>query len=94
MVHLQVFEAIYNVGTFFYYEALHYNQALTDMTAYQYTYEEQGRKIELTVKSFFEIAKPYFERAIELNSDELGAFENLNTINVFNIGHFSGTNGL
>lgn len=76
------FDALYNVGTFYYYEALNYNQALTEMSAYQYTYNQQGKQIELTVKSYLEEAKPYFERAIQLNPDELGAFENLNTINV------------
>jgi len=75
-------EAIFNVGTFFYYRALQYNQALTDMTAYQYTYEQQGKQIEEATRYFFHQAKPYFQRAIELNPDELGAFENLNTINV------------
>ena len=75
-------DALYNVGTFYYYRALQYNQALTDMTPYQYTYEGQGKQIELTVKSYFEQAKPYFEKAIQLNPDELGAYENLNTINV------------
>lgn len=75
-------EAIFNVGTFFYHRALQYNEVLNKMTPYQYTYQGQGRDIELTAKSFFDAAKPYFERAVELNTDELGAFENLNTINV------------
>ncbi len=74
-------EAIFNVGTFFYHKALQYNEQLNKMTPYQYTYNGQGRDIELTAKSFFEAAKPYFERAVELNTNELGAFENLNTIN-------------
>ncbi len=75
-------EAVYNVGTFFYHRALQYSEALTKMSPYQYTFQGQGREIEITAKSYFESAKPYFERAIELNTNELGAFENLNTINV------------
>ncbi len=75
-------EAIFNVGTFFYHRALQYSEALTKMSPYQYTYQGQGRDVELTAKSFFDAAKPYFERAVELNTNELGAFENLNTINV------------
>jgi len=75
-------DAIFNVGTFYYYKALQYTQALTDMTAYQYTFEGQGKEIENAAISYFETAKPYFERATQLNVNELGAFENLNTINV------------
>jgi tetratricopeptide (TPR) repeat protein len=75
-------EAIFNVGTFYYYRALKYAQALTEMTAFQYTFEGQGKNIEDAAISYFETAKPYFERAIQLNPNELGAFENLNTINV------------
>jgi len=74
-------DAIFNVGTFFYHKALQYNNQLLKMSPYQYTYNGQGRDIELTAKSYFEAAKPYFERAIELNTNEIGAFENLNTIN-------------
>lgn len=73
-------EAIFNVGTFFYHRALKYNQALLEMTPYQYTYQGQGKDIELTAKSYFEAALPYFEKAVQLNTDELDAFENLNTI--------------
>ncbi len=75
-------EAIFNVGTFYYHRGLQYNQALTKMTPYQYTYQGQGREIEEAAKSYLEAAKPYFEKAIQLNTNELGAFENLNTINV------------
>lgn len=74
-------DAIFNVGTFFYHMALKYNEALSKMTAYQYTYQGQGRDIELNARAYFEAAKPYFERAVQLNTNELGAFENLNTIN-------------
>lgn len=75
-------EAIFNVGTFYYHRALQYNEMLNKMTPIQYTYKGQGRDIEDTAKSLFELAKPYFEQAIKLNTEELGAFENLNTINV------------
>ncbi len=75
-------DAIYNVGTYYYHRALQYNENLLKMTPYQYTYQEQGRNIELTAKSLFEAAKPYFQRAIELNTEELGAYQNMNTINV------------
>lgn len=75
-------DAIFNVGTFYYYKALQYTQALTDMTAYQYTFEGQGKEIENAAISYFEAARPYFEKATQLNVNELGAFENLNTINV------------
>lgn len=74
-------EAIYNLGTFFYYRALTYNEALMKMTPYQYTYQGQGRGVENTAKSYFEAAKPYFQKAIGLNTNELGAYENMNTIN-------------
>ena len=73
-------DAIYNVGTFYYWNGLNYNTALSDMNVYQY--EEQGDEFERMAIENFEAAKPYFEKAIELNSDELDAFENLNTINV------------
>ncbi|MBN2520576.1 MAG: tetratricopeptide repeat protein [Bacteroidales bacterium] len=76
------YEAIYNVGTFYYYEGLKYNAAISDMTVEQYTYDNQGRQFEQLAKSYFEEAKPYFEKAIKLNPDELDAYENLNTINV------------
>jgi len=75
-------DAIFNVGTFFYYRGLKYNQSLDDMSPYQYTYQSQGFDVEQTTKSYLEAAKPYFERAIQLNTNELGAFENLNTIKV------------
>jgi len=76
------YDAIYNVGTFYYYEGLKYNAALSDMTVDQYTYNNQGRDFEMAAKTNFEEAKPYFEKAIELNPEDLDAYENLNTINV------------
>lgn len=73
-------DAIYNVGTFYYYNGLTYNTALSDMDIYQY--DEQGDEFEKLAIEFFETAKPYFEKAIKLNPDELDAYENLNTISV------------
>ena len=78
----EYYDAIYNVGTFYYYEGLKYNAALSDMTVEQYTYNNQGRDFEMAAKVNFEEAKPYFEKAIQLNPEDLDAYENLNTINV------------
>jgi tetratricopeptide (TPR) repeat protein len=75
-------DAIYNVGTFYYYEGLKYNRALSEMSVEQYTYNNQGRDFEMEAIRNLKLAKPYFEKAIELNPDELDAYENLNTINV------------
>lgn len=72
-------EAIFNVGTFYYNYGLTYTEALSDMTLYQY--KSQGEEFQRNAKEFLELAKPYFERAIELNTEELDAYENLNTIN-------------
>ncbi len=76
------YDAVYNVGTFYYYEGLKYNAAVSDMNIYQYTFNNQGRDFEMAAKENFEEAKPYFEKAIKLNPEDLDAYENLNTINV------------
>ncbi len=73
-------EAIYNVGTFYVHMGLTYNSALSDMTVQQY--KSQGLDFEEKAIYYLSEAKPYYEKAIELNPDELDAYENLNTINV------------
>jgi len=73
-------DAIYNVGTFYFLEGLTFNAAVSDMTVEQY--QKQGDEFELEAIKFFDLAKPYFEKAISLNPDELDAYENLNTITV------------
>ncbi len=72
--------AIYNVGTFYLQYGLTYNVALSDMSLAQY--KSQGSEFENKTIEYLKKAKPYFEKAIKLNPDELDAFENLNTINV------------
>jgi tetratricopeptide (TPR) repeat protein len=73
-------DAIYNVGTFYYNYAITYSQALGDMTLEQY--QEQGLEFERTAKKYFEMSKPFFEKAVKLNPNELDAYENINTIDV------------
>ncbi|MCK5822904.1 MAG: caspase family protein [Bacteroidales bacterium] len=73
-------DAIYNVGTFYLQYGLTYNVALSDMSLAQY--KSQGAEFERNAIEYLKKAKPYFEKAIKLNPDELDAFENLNTINV------------
>jgi len=71
-------DAIYNVGTFYYYQGLLYNSALSDMTVNQYV--NQGREFEKQSLGFLKQAKPYLKRAVELNPSDLDAYENLNTV--------------
>jgi tetratricopeptide (TPR) repeat protein len=73
-------EAIYNVGTFYYYEGMVYNSAISDMTVGQY--KEEGKDYQNSALENFRLAKPYFESAIVYNPSDLDAYENLNTINV------------
>ena len=72
-------DAIFNLGTYYYYWGLSYNRALGEMSADQYI--EQGKEVEDTAIIFLNKAKPYFERVIKLRPDELDAYENLNTLN-------------
>ena len=73
-------EAIYNIGTFYYYQGMMYNSALSDMTVDQY--KEQGKDFQDLAHQYFREAKPYFEKATKLNSTDLDAYENLNTISI------------
>jgi len=82
MIDPNYYEAIYNLGSFFYYMGLQNNMALNEMDVLQYVYNNQGRNFEKAARQYFELAKPYFERALKIKPDELDAYENLNTINV------------
>jgi len=71
-------EALYNVGTFYYYEGLENNEIVNVMTLEEYS--QDGKIYEKQALESLKKAKPYFEKAIQLNPDELDAYENLNTI--------------
>jgi tetratricopeptide (TPR) repeat protein len=73
-------DAIYNLGTYYYYWGLSYNQGLSEMTPEQYV--EQGKEIEDSAILLLTMAKPYFEKVIRLRPDELDAYQNLSTLNV------------
>ncbi len=71
-------DAIYNVGTFYYYQGLQYNSALSDMTVAQY--KSQGKEFEEHALAYFKQAEPYLKKAVLLNPTDLDAYENLNTV--------------
>jgi tetratricopeptide (TPR) repeat protein len=73
-------DAIYNLGTYYYYWGLSYNQALSEMSPEQYVF--QGKEVEDSAILLLRKAKPYFEKVIRLRPDELDAYENLSTLNV------------
>lgn len=82
LINPEYYEALYNLGSFFYYMGLQYNLAVIDMNVNQYVHNNQGRNLEAAAKQYFEMAKPYFERASKLRPEQLDVYENLATIDV------------
>ncbi|MFA9392842.1 MAG: tetratricopeptide repeat protein [Prolixibacteraceae bacterium] len=82
LINPDYYDALYNLGSFFYYMGLQNNLALSEMSVLQYVHNNQGRNMEKAAYDYFEMARPYFERALKLKPEELDAYENLSTIDV------------
>ncbi|WP_229253909.1 tetratricopeptide repeat protein [Dyadobacter sp. NIV53] len=72
------YDALYNLGVFYYNEAVQIKSEVDNMSMTEY--QQRGKEVEGRVCGRFKKAKPYFEKAIQVK-DEAEAKENLTTVN-------------
>lgn len=72
------YDALYNLGVFYFNEAVQLKGEVDNMNMTEY--QQRGKEVEGRVCGRFKKAKPYFEKAIQ-SKDEAEAKENLATVN-------------
>ncbi|QRR00461.1 tetratricopeptide repeat protein [Dyadobacter sandarakinus] len=72
------YDALYNLGVFYFNEAVQLKSEVDNMNMTEY--QQRGKEVEGRVCGKFKKAKPYFEKAVQAK-DEAEAKENLATVN-------------
>jgi hypothetical protein len=72
------YDALYNLGVFYFNEAVQLKGEVDNMNMTEY--QQRGKEVEGRVCGRFKKAKPYFEKAIQVK-DEAEAKDNLTNLN-------------